>query len=171
MLALRSINHEEAQSFFKIHPQLRDMWRRYYFNFMVKLYFRWKVEAHVSCWGRGEEKEEPAEIFVIEKDGEGIGFTGYFRTNPCPADTLRLRWTAVVESAQGHNYAAGALKLLCDHIHRKYPEIQWLSESCPAFAKALRRWFRQNGFEEWDDPDKNGIGIPFVRTVSLRRRV
>jgi RimJ/RimL family protein N-acetyltransferase len=171
MLTLRSIDYEEGRKFFKLHPHLRDMWRRYYGIPLAEWFLRWKAEGHLSRWGNKMEKEEPSEVFVVEQDGKSIGFTGYFRTQPCPPDMLRLRWTAVMESAQGHHYAAEALKLLCDRIHQKYPEIEWLSESCPESMKSLRRWFRQNGFEEWDDPDKNGTGIPFVRTVSLRRRV
>ena len=171
MIVLRSIGKSEALHFYTIHPHLQDMWRRYYWNPLVALFLRRKVDGHIERWAIGDKDWNPSEVLVIEKNGKSIGFTGFFKDGSCPSDTLRMRWTAVIEDEQGQGAARDAIGKLCEYIHGKFPDVRWISESCPSFTKSLQRWFKGCGFEAWDDAEKDGTGIPFVRTVSLRRGV
>jgi RimJ/RimL family protein N-acetyltransferase len=172
MLFLRSVTHEEAGRFFAIHPHLRDMWARYASNLAIRLFLRWKIDGHIARWAnRSHEDSCYSDILVIELLGQSIGFTGYFRDRTCPSDTVRMRWTGIARAHRGKAHSREVIPLLCNHIHERFPEVRWLSESCPTTEAALQRWFIQNGFETWDDVDNDGLGIPYVKTVSLRRKL
>ena len=174
-VALRQIDWKEALAFYDLHPQLHDMWARYSLGGFLKHYLRWKVDDHVVRWGQqhgNDEGETNSVLLVIEKSGKSVGFTGYFCDDRTPKDTVRMRWTGIQGLvAKDPTVGSAAVALLCEHLAAKNKDWMYLSESCPWFCRGLRKWFAKNGFKPWDDPDKNGIGIPLIRTVSLRRRI
>jgi hypothetical protein len=165
---LKEISREEAKTFFKTYPQLQGMWDGLTKIPFGNLILRLNADRSIIRWGYNQVKQ--GHPFIIQAGSEPIGFTGYW-IDPNFPDTIRMWWTGIIPPYRGKGYAEKANQELRSLLSSYEPQGIWLSESCPQGDKKRIRWFQKLGYQLWDDPDKDGLGIWFVKTVSLRIKI
>jgi RimJ/RimL family protein N-acetyltransferase len=158
MIFIEKIAPPENHSILEKFPQLNHIWEN---EVMQK-----RALKSYEVWN---PKEKTGEIFLIKKDNDVIGVTGWW-TDEHVLDTIRLRWHGIVENERGKGYSSEALKLLMEHINTVSPsQYRYISESFSVAreaSKKVRQHFEKLGFVEFEDPSygTNGLG----ETISLR---
>ncbi|QRE00191.1 hypothetical protein [Burkholderia phage BCSR5] len=71
------------------------------------------------------------EVFAITYDKAVVGTTGFFIEPGDPIDTVRLRWTGVIEQYRRRGITRDALTLLVPKLRAKYPQCIKILEAVP----------------------------------------
>jgi GNAT superfamily N-acetyltransferase len=126
---------------FEEHPQLRSIWPAELHAIAEEA----TVET-VNDMPRGDI----GGLYLIAKDGQVIGITGYFYVDS--VDEPYLRWHGVVPAERGKGYSRRALQLLIANIKSKIPHAKGLTELVPQtqtdYGVGIGRHFAKLGFVE-----------------------
>lgn len=160
MISIYKLENPENFYILEKYPKLKNIWENVTLqNRALKSIIDWNP------------KEKTGEIFLIKKDFEIIGVTGWFVDNNI-LDTVRMRWHGIIPEERGKGYSEKALDLLCSHIRKTVPkQYKYISESYTKdseFSYKIRKHFEKVGFvEEFYDPTYGTHGVG--ETISIRR--
>ena len=167
---LSRLSRAEAARFHEVHPQLAGIWDKHApGGFFGKWLLRQKTDHSVTRWGRNQAKT--GAVYLAQEFGQPVGFSGWWLDPTCWPETVKFRWLGIIRSARARGLAQRLVSETIALIREDCPNALYVSESCPVWFGSMIRFWQKMGFEKWDDTDKRGIGIPFVRTVSLRKRI
>lgn len=93
-------------------------------------------------------KNEDPGLFLIKKDSDVIGLTGYFLMS----DYIHvgLHWHGILQSHRGNRYSQEAMKLVMLEVKDIYPEVRFLVEHIPLtdYSHYIIDYFTNLGFEK-----------------------
>jgi RimJ/RimL family protein N-acetyltransferase len=168
MNTLRELSRDEARTLFRDHPHLCGMWDK-----MPELTTPWlrrKPDRSMLKWGCDPKRKSRGISIIIDETRYPIGFTGYWIDEAIP-ETARLCWTGIIKEKRRQGYGEKAINEIIAIIQKDTPIIRYLSESYPISNGPVAAWFARLGFQPWDDPEKNGLGIRHIKTVSVRKEI
>lgn len=105
---------------FADHPQLRTIWPA---EFAV-------IAEEAAVESLEEAKHgDIGGLFLVAKDDQIIGITGYFYCEDI--DEPFLRWHGIIPAERGNGYSGIALRQVVDRIKDKLPAARGLTELVP----------------------------------------
>lgn len=124
------------------NPELLDIWPEASSKMMQEMTLESLAE------------KEPA-IFLIYKDTQVIGITGYILIND-ETEYVDLRWHGIIKSERGHGYSKKAMTLLFSEIKYIYPNAQYIIEHVPVtnYSEYINEHFIKMGYEKFNEPFK-----------------
>lgn len=98
------------------------------------------------------EKNEPG-IFLIKKEEQIIGLTGYFLMDET-MENIGLRWHGIVQSQRRKGYSEAAMTLVMQEVKSLYPQSSYLVEYVPVtdYSSYIVKHFVSLGFKRFVDP-------------------
>lgn len=140
-------------------------------------------EAVEAEYGPCIDGDDPTELFVIETDGEPVGFIQRYRISDNPAWAAALSPIGDTSAAVGFDYAIGVLaatgrrvgseairQLLVDTFGQ-YPDVDSVVVAMQQANRASWRVLERVGFERrWagllDSPDPSDAGPSYIYVVT-----
>lgn len=120
---------------FVAHPELLNIWPEA------------SAKAMHEATLKSLNNEEPG-LFLIKKDSETIGLTGYFlMSDYCH---IGLHWHGILQNHRGNRYSEEALKLVMLEVKEIYPEARFMVEHIPLtdYSYYIIDHFTKLGFEK-----------------------
>ena len=137
------------------------------------------VEAR---YGPVVEGDDPAEVFVVERDGEPIGMIQRYRLSeepewrrvlaaaPTPGDAASIDYLIGEEALLGRGLGGEIVERLVEDTWQRYPEVPAIVVSVQQENRRSWRALEKAGFERaWagmldsDDPSDEGPSYVYVR--------
>lgn len=155
----------------------------------VEAWFPWlhgemaASEALEAEYGPCVDGDDPTELFVIEADGEPVGFIQRYRISDNPAWAAALSPIGDTSAAVGFDYAIGvlaatarrvgseAIRQLLGDTFSRYPDVDSVVVAMQQANRASWRALEHVGFKRrWagllDSPDPSDAGPSYIYVVN-----
>lgn len=138
-----------AKKIFDTYPQLKNIWPLPFTETMQEAVTE---DLHLAK----EYEFDFGNIFVIKKDNNVIGITGFFvddgsgtRQNYNENTTeIYLRWHGIIYEQRRQGISEYVMQLLLEQAGQRYPQVETLIELVPLtdYGKPLEEHFKKLGF-------------------------
>lgn len=155
----------------------------------VEAWFPWlhgetvASEAVEAEYGPCIDGDDPTELFVIEADGESVGFIQRYRISDNPSWAVAVSAVGDTSAAVGFDYAIGvpaatgrgvgseAIRQLLVDTFSRYPDVDRVIVAMQQANRASWRALERVGFDRrWagllDSPDPSDAGPSYVYVLS-----